>query len=181
MALGKQNLKDSKKITEYSFKYKYPSWQESVLGPVAVLIIGLILFLLPIVLAILSGKIWKVFELDWGEITTLISGPLFSILFFIIAAFTWPYIPCTIRIFSDSIMFNQKSRTRLYNPKRQLFFNEIKSCKYLPEKKELTIITKTKQRRSINLVGANNNDVENFIKTLKNKGIKITNKKTIYG
>ena len=87
---------------EYLLKFTNPSWSKGYDFPVVITALGMLLLLTPIILSILVGKLNYV----------SIFGPVVSIPFFILAIFTWPYIPCTIQVLFDHLIFNKKSSTR---------------------------------------------------------------------
>ena len=117
-----------------------------------------------------------IFVLPWSIFNTkaILPGP--SMIFFIglmlafISVLIWPTVPCSIKINKDKIVFNSKSATRLFNPKRQLLISDIRLCIYLESMKEKTkeihITVKDGQKITINVSGAKNRDIEELINVL---------------
>ena len=107
----------------------------------------------------------------WKFDPILFVAPLVTILVLPFAIMGWPYVPCTIELFPDSIIFNKKSNNRFFNPKVKLLFRDIIGYDYLTDEGEIIISTKKGVKRIINVTGADQKDITKIMRLLKEKGI----------
>jgi hypothetical protein len=153
---------------EFKMEYKNPSWSEDYTFAIGILGAALILLLFPIISSIIA---WK-----FHIVTMLVQ--LVSIPFFIFTFIVWPYIPSTIRVFSNCIIFNEKVKTRLRNPIIEINYSDVKSCAYHKTRdiNEIQFITRIGNKNIVNLIGARNEDINRLIEILERKGIKVVRK-----
>jgi hypothetical protein len=134
----------------------YNKTRKDYVFPVAMLFAGFLILFTPLVMLLLTSQ----FKYN-VHVYSLICIP-----FFILAVFTWPQIPCSVLIHSDHIIFNEKSKTMLYNPKIQISYTEIENIFRQQEENELIFKLKSGQMKTLDISGADPNDVEMIINTL---------------
>jgi hypothetical protein len=119
---------------------------------------------------------YSIIPLLGGEqnITYLI-GILVGIFGIIVVGITWPKVTTVIDITHNSILFNDRSSSIIWSPRRRLLLKDIRYCEYFQEdfSMEFTIVTNDADVKIINTNGIRGKDLKKLIEVLEKKGVQM--------